>query len=364
MFLHGQQLKREPEDLSHHRKSPADLDGGIVKGARQKVLLVTPGGEDLVVDVVNNNIKDELGSPQHGGRSLNGTPTSTGSVLVEQPVELIAADGLKSTMSYSTQIFSPMANATHSGTPSPNPYNDHVGQYTSSSQGGISAGYITTSAGTIRGSSSSAFTVSDPYYREYFSGEQTYVRQQVPVYAESPDGVGGTISSGSSAFVDRYVRGQNSVYHGKGVIGAAGLTVDLPSPDSGIGADAVTPRDQTQMQQVMPLVLSRPLRADTHPITSDRPSEVARRDLAPVIRHIFKRCVFCRPSTTATCARREFSMTRGSPGDRSSPPGRVTADRVRGTTSAGRTTPIKYKYLKCKYLFPFFILSRGLIIIP
>lgn len=255
LFLHGQQLKREPEDLSHHRKSPSDLDGGIIKGTRQKVLLVTPGGEDLVVDVVNNNsIKDGLGSPQHGGRSLNGTPTSTGSVLVEQPVELIqTADGLKATMSYSTQIFSPMANATHSahsGTPSPNPYNDHGGQYTSSSQGGLSAGYITTSAGTIRGSASSAFTVSDPYYREYFSGEQTYVRQQVPVYADSPEGAGGTIASGTSAFVDRYVRSQNSVYHSKGVIAAAGLTVDLPSPDSGIGADAVTPRDQTQIQQV------------------------------------------------------------------------------------------------------------------
>lgn len=255
LFLHGQQLKREPEDLSHHRKSPSDIDSGIIKGARQKVLLVTPGGEDLVVDVVNNNsIKDGLNSPQHGSRSVNGTPNSTGSVLVDQPVELIAtADGLKPAMSYSTQIFSPMANATHSahsGTPSPNPYNDHGGQYTTTSQGGISAGYITTSAGAIRGSASSAFTVSDPYYREYFSGDQTYVRQQVPVYADSPEGASGGISSGASTFVDRYVRGQNTAYHSKGVIAAAGLTVDLPSPDSGIGADTVTPRDQTQIQQV------------------------------------------------------------------------------------------------------------------
>lgn len=263
LFLHGQQLKREPEDLSHHRKSPGDLDGSIIKGTGQKVLLVTPGGEDLVVDVINNNSgggansgsgKDGLSSPQHGGRSVNGTPTSTGSVLVEQPVELIAtADGLKPAMSYSTQIFSPMANATHSahsGTPSPNPYNDHGGQYAASTQGGIGAGYITTSSGTIRGSASSAFTVSDPYYREYFSGEQTYVRQQVPVYADSPEGAGGAIASGTSTFVDRYVRGQNTAYHSKGVIAAAGLTVDLPSPDSGIGADTVTPRDQTQIQQV------------------------------------------------------------------------------------------------------------------
>ncbi|XP_070140697.1 protein grainyhead isoform X1 [Drosophila kikkawai] len=32
-------------------------------------------------------------------------------------------------------------------------------------------------------------------------------------------------------------------------ITAAGLTVDLPSPDSGIGTDAITPRDQTNIQQ-------------------------------------------------------------------------------------------------------------------
>lgn len=227
LFLHGQ-LKREPEDLSHHRKSPSEFK------PRQKVLLVTPGGEDLVVDVVNNNsIKD-------GERSLNGTPTSSG--LSEGPVELIT-DGLKPGMSYTTQIFSPMAtvpHSGHSGTPSPIPYSEHA-QYTPAGQP-LSAGYITSPASALRSSGASAFSVSDPYYREYFTGEQTYVRQQVPVYADSPEG------AGSSAFVDRYGR-QSAVYHSKGVIAAAGLTVDLPSPDSGIGADAITPRDQTQIQQ-------------------------------------------------------------------------------------------------------------------
>lgn len=212
------------------------------------MVLVTPGGEDLVVDVVNNNsIKEDLGSPQHGARSLNGTPNSTG--LNDGPVELIS-DGLgKGTMSYSTQIFSPMTSAPHSGhsgTPSPIPYSDHS-QYTPAGQ--LGGGYITTSASALRGSAGSAFAVSDPYYREYFSGEQTYVRQQVPVYADSPESGSGSLASGGSAFVDRYGR-QGSVYHTKGVIAAAGLTVDLPSPDSGIGADAVTPRDQTQIQQV------------------------------------------------------------------------------------------------------------------
>jgi len=249
LFLHGQ-LKREPEDLSHHRKSPVD----IIRGRSQKVLLVTPGGEDLVVDVVNNNsIKDDLGSPQHGGRSLNGTPTSTG--INDGPIELIS-DSLKGTMSYTTQIFSPMTSAPHSGhsgTPSPIPYSEHA-QYTPAGQLGTS--YITSSATALRGSGS-AFQVSESYYRDYFPGEQTFVRQQVPVYADSPES--GGLGGGGSAFVDRYGR-PGAVYHtSKGVIAAAGLTVDLPSPDSGIGADAVTPRDQTQIQQVSPSFSSPPL---------------------------------------------------------------------------------------------------------
>jgi transcription factor CP2-like protein len=52
--------------------------------------------------------------------------------------------------------------------------------------------------------------------------------------------------------MERYVR--SNVYHSnKTSVSAAtvaGLTVDLPSPDSGIGAEAVTPRDQTAIQQV------------------------------------------------------------------------------------------------------------------
>lgn len=39
---------------------------------------------------------------------------------------------------------------------------------------------------------------------------------------------------------------------------AAGLTVDLPSPDSGIGADAITPRDQNNIQQVCPVNIVAP----------------------------------------------------------------------------------------------------------
>lgn len=250
LFLHHHQtghVKREPEDLSHHRKTPSSLDK-----QRHKVVLVTTAGghPDLVVDVVNNNttIKDEfIHSPQHGSRSINGTPSSTSSLITgdNQPIEIITTDGLKSEM-YSNHIFTAMSNAQPqgSGTPSPIPYSEHGTQYTTSvSQG--SSGYVTTSAG--RGSASSGF--ADPYYREYFSEQSAYggqVRQAT--YADSPEGAGSTAVVNAS-LMDRYVRG--SAYHSsKGVIAAAGLTVDLPSPDSGIGADAITPRDQAAIQQV------------------------------------------------------------------------------------------------------------------
>lgn len=248
LFLHHHQpphVKREPEDLSHHRKA-AD------KGRHKVVLVTTAGGHpDLVVDVVNNNnnttIKDEfIHSPQHGSRSINGTPSSTSSLMAgdNPPIEIITTDGLKSEM-YNNHIFTAMSNAQPqgSGTPSPIPYSEHATQYTTSvSQG--SSGYVTTSAGRT---SSSGF--ADPYYREYFSEQSPYggsVRQAT--YADSPEGAGSTVGVNAS-LMDRYVRG--SAYHGsKGVIAAAGLTVDLPSPDSGIGADAITPRDQAAIQQV------------------------------------------------------------------------------------------------------------------
>lgn len=139
-----------------------------------------------------------------------------------------------------------------SGTPSPIPYTDHVTQYTQSAIGG---GYATSA---VRPGSSGPFSVTDPYYREYFTTVTSGAGTPEPAYSgqlrQTQIGYGDeAVGGGSTAsFVERYVR-QSSAYHGKGVIAAAtaaGLTVDLPSPDSGIGADAITPRDQNTMQQV------------------------------------------------------------------------------------------------------------------
>lgn len=139
-----------------------------------------------------------------------------------------------------------------SGTPSPIPYTDHVTQYTQSTIGG---GYATS---TVRPGSSGPFSVTDPYYREYFTTVTSGAGTPEPAYSgqlrQTQIGYGEEAAGGgtTASFVERYVR-NSSAYHGKGVIAAAtaaGLTVDLPSPDSGIGADAITPRDQNTMQQV------------------------------------------------------------------------------------------------------------------
>ncbi|KAJ8938291.1 hypothetical protein NQ318_020350 [Aromia moschata] len=251
--------------------SSGSLDGAIIipKQPRAKVVLVSSAGGhpgDLVVDV--NSIKDEshrgLNSPQHGSRSINGTPTSTHSSLLADgsntgPIEFISADGLKPAM-YTTQIFASMSNAPHggggggggggSGTPSPIPYTDHVQYSTQSSMsgGGVGGGSSVYSS-TGRPSSSAAFSVTSPPSppgpappEPVYSSQ---LRQSQLGYGEEAANGGATAS-----FVERYVR--QSAYHGKGVIAAAtaaGLTVDLPSPDSGIGADAITPRDQNTLQQ-------------------------------------------------------------------------------------------------------------------
>lgn len=257
-------VKREPEDLSHHRKldcsSPnsTSLDGSIIvsKHSRQKVVLVSTSGahpENLVVDV--NAIKDEnqrcLNSPQEGSRSANGTPTSThSSLLVDAsatgPIEFISSDSLKPAM-YTTPIFSSMNNVHGGGsnTPSPTPYTEQF------PHGVVS----TTATYTLtRPPSSTTFASTDPYYRYDFTTLASGAATPDSVYSsqlrQSQLGYDDTNSGGTTtSFVERYVR---QSYHGKGIISAAtaaGLTVDLPSPDSGIGADAITPRDQSSLHQ-------------------------------------------------------------------------------------------------------------------
>lgn len=237
--------------------------------------MVSSNGQanDLVVDVNSHGvIKEEvhvsrgLNSPQHSSRSINGTPTSSHSSLLADgsstgPIELISADGLKPAM-YTAQIFSSMPNHSASESPSPIPYTDHVTQYTQSLSSS-SGSYIAGSG--VR--SSTSFTITDPYYREYFTTVASGGGTPEPVYTTQlrQNQLGGYVDASpdnptavATSNFERYVR-HSSAYHSKSVIAAAtaaGLTVDLPSPDSGIGADAITPRDQNTLQQVSPATLA------------------------------------------------------------------------------------------------------------
>lgn len=84
--------------------------------------------------------------------------------------------------------------------------------------------------------------IAEPYYREYF--EQGYIPSRTTIYSDSET----PTTSYEGRFTTAHTK-SGSIY-AKTVTSAAGLTVDLPSPDSGIGADAITPRDQNNIQQV------------------------------------------------------------------------------------------------------------------
>lgn len=114
------------------------------------------------------------------------------------------------------------------------------------------------STARIASSTGGSAFVSEPYYREYFSDGQNYVQSGRSIYSGNSD----TDHVSNPAYEGR-ITGQtqpsesyhhhnnnNSSSANKNVpiyakaVTAAGLTVDLPSPDSGIGTDAITPRDQ------------------------------------------------------------------------------------------------------------------------
>lgn len=118
--------------------------------------------------------------------------------------------------------------------------------------------------------------VSEPYYREYFAEGQNYVQASRSIYSggsgtDSGDNNGSPVMThpGMTAYESRLAPIQSAndsyaVHHNNNnttsvnkntpiytkAVTAAGLTVDLPSPDSGIGTDAITPRDQNNIPQV------------------------------------------------------------------------------------------------------------------
>lgn len=89
--------------------------------------------------------------------------------------------------------------------------------------------------------------ISEPYYREYFAGGDGGSQGYAPsrsIYGDTAEG------PSQSTYEGRYANHTKTAAVYTKTVTAAGLTVDLPSPDSGIGADAITPRDQNNIQQV------------------------------------------------------------------------------------------------------------------
>lgn len=93
--------------------------------------------------------------------------------------------------------------------------------------------------------------MAEPYYREYFAGDAQAYAPARAIYGDAGGGSGvdGGGPQTASTYEGRFSQSKNTPVYTKTVT-AAGLTVDLPSPDSGIGTDAITPRDQNTIQQV------------------------------------------------------------------------------------------------------------------
>uniref|UniRef100_A0AAG5DAH1 Grh/CP2 DB domain-containing protein n=1 Tax=Anopheles atroparvus TaxID=41427 RepID=A0AAG5DAH1_ANOAO len=84
--------------------------------------------------------------------------------------------------------------------------------------------------------------IAEPYpYREYFENQSYAPARNMYVTAADSEG-----PPPATTYEGRFTK-TGSIY--TKTITSAGLTVDLPSPDSGIGADAITPRDQNNVQQ-------------------------------------------------------------------------------------------------------------------
>ncbi|XP_037927042.1 protein grainyhead isoform X3 [Hermetia illucens] len=194
-------VKREPEDL---RMDP--------KCEGRKVLVVQSPPPSI-------EIKEPPPSP--GSPSAETMYAATGGTQ-------IYLQGPHQTSSAATTAGSNV----NAQSPSPGPYvtTDQYGMYTR----------LTTGTGST--------FISEPYYREYFAADgQGYAPATRTIYGDSDGPQSGTTYEGRFATTATHTKNGTPVY--AKTVTAAGLTVDLPSPDSGIGADAITPRDQNNIQQ-------------------------------------------------------------------------------------------------------------------
>ncbi|KAL5274993.1 GRHL2 family protein [Megaselia abdita] len=198
-------IKREPEDL---RKDPKNLSDH-----HRKVLVVQSPSPSSV------HIKEPPLSPGSPSNDTMYAATGSTQIYLQGPHQSSSAN------THSANV--------NTQSPSPGPYitSDQYGMYTTR----------LTSAPT------SAF-ISEPYYREYFAtdGQGAYIPSR-SVYGDNDNGNQPGAYEGRFSTSTTHSKNGTPVY--AKTVTAAGLTVDLPSPDSGIGAEAITPRDQTAIQQ-------------------------------------------------------------------------------------------------------------------
>ncbi|XP_075167129.1 grainy head isoform X2 [Haematobia irritans] len=222
-------IKREPEDL---RKDPKNgtASNGSAASSGQKVIVL-----------------QQSPSPTH--IQIKEPPPSPGSPSNQTEAMYAAGGGTQIYLQgpHQNSAVGPGGNV-NTQTPSPGPYigADGYGMYATS---------------RLTSAPSTTF-LSEPYYREYFTTTtdgQGYAPTRT-IYGDSEGPQPGTTYEGrfttttantgippphSTANVLK--NGGTPIY--AKTVTAAGLTVDLPSPDSGIGADAITPRDQNNIQQ-------------------------------------------------------------------------------------------------------------------
>ncbi|CAG0912899.1 unnamed protein product [Notodromas monacha] len=139
------------------------------------------------------------------------------------------------------------------------PYADHYAMTPSTSAGRLQHSGVRPSAlGYTVATPTAAAAAPDGFscYRDYYAGATA--QQQPDLYglrhydvaiSGTPmvsvvDGASTVSAAATTGFVDRYLR--QSGYRSPGQV----LSVDLPSPDSGIGAESVTPRDHTAVHQL------------------------------------------------------------------------------------------------------------------
>ncbi|XP_042873498.1 protein grainyhead-like [Penaeus japonicus] len=224
LFVGGAEgVKREPEDLTRRTNSPAER--GVLCDRRRSLLPPPPPDGDsppaldvppaLKDDLDHHVIKEEL---EHSSLKVESgdRPRANHTLVIQAPLD--SADKMSAGTGSYIGGFSAA---------SPQSY-EHVSPYLSPSP----QPYTTSTSPVVRGSPA-VYTVSDNYYRDYYppNEPQYSVRQEY--------------SPADAGFADRYLR---PAYKANGVSNT--LTVDLPSPaDSGISADAVTPRDQPAITQ-------------------------------------------------------------------------------------------------------------------